>query len=101
MATEFALRRKLSWANSMAAPAARPPIPPTPLVGRVGEIAHVRTLLSENRLVTLTGPGGTGKTRLALAVLTELESRFADGVAFVDLAPVSDPDLVDCALCAL
>jgi hypothetical protein len=82
----------------MAVPAARPPIPPTALIGREGEIARVRELLGESRLVTLTGPGGTGKTRLGLAVLADLEGAYPDGVAFVDLAPLADPVLVPSAI---
>jgi predicted ATPase len=82
----------------MAAPAARLPIPSTALIGREGEIARVRELLAESRLVTLTGPGGAGKTRLALAVLGELKGSYANGAAFVDLAPLADPALVASAV---
>jgi class 3 adenylate cyclase len=76
------------------------PAQPTPLIGREREIADVSTLLrrAEVRLVTLTGPGGTGKTRLGLQVAAELLDDFADGSYFVDLAPISDPDLVATAL---
>jgi non-specific serine/threonine protein kinase len=63
-------------------------------VGRQREIAEVEALLSEHRLLTLTGPGGSGKTRLALAVASRLGDQFEDGVWFVELAPISDPDLV-------
>ncbi|MFN8484530.1 MAG: tetratricopeptide repeat protein [Anaerolineae bacterium] len=72
------------------------PIPPTPLIGREREIAAVTSLLEGEgvRLVTLTGPGGTGKTRLSLEVASYLLDRFPDGVFFVDLAPISDPGLV-------
>ena len=68
----------------------------TPLVGREQEVARVRhhLLCPEVRLVTLTGPGGTGKTRLAMQVATEAVADFPDGVYFVDLAPVSDPAFV-------
>jgi predicted ATPase/DNA-binding CsgD family transcriptional regulator len=66
----------------------------TSFVGRERELAEVGRLLGRERLVTLTGPGGVGKTRLALAVADELGETFADGVAFVDLAPVSQPESV-------
>ena len=72
------------------------PAQPTPLVGRDAELEAVRTLLlDENtRMVTLTGPGGTGKTRLALQVAADLVHEFPDGVYGVLLAPITDPDLV-------
>jgi predicted ATPase/class 3 adenylate cyclase len=72
------------------------PIQPTPLVGRRGELEMMVALLRrpEMRLLTLTGPGGTGKTRLALHVAAELVDEFQDGVFLVPLAPIRDPDLV-------
>jgi predicted ATPase len=73
-------------------------LPPqrTPLIGRAAEIEHVkaRLLASRVRLLTLTGPGGTGKTRLAIQVATDLVPYFEGGVVFVDLAPITEPDLV-------
>jgi predicted ATPase len=72
------------------------PAQPTPLIGRERDLARVTALLAraDVRLVTLTGPGGTGKTRLGLQAVAELFESFADGVFFVDLAPISDPELV-------
>jgi predicted ATPase/DNA-binding CsgD family transcriptional regulator len=66
----------------------------TSFVGREHEIAEVKRLLGTTRLLTLTGPPGTGKTRLGLRVAAEVLNEFADGVYFVELAPISDPALV-------
>jgi predicted ATPase/class 3 adenylate cyclase len=72
------------------------PVSATPLVGRQREIAAVRRLFEREhvRLVTLIGPGGTGKTRLALQVAAEMIDDFRDGVFLVNFAPVQDPALV-------
>src|SRR5829696_10573347 len=69
-------------------------LPLTGLVGRGREISEVGRLLAEARLLTLTGPGGSGKTRLALAVATEVVEDYRDGAWLVELAPLSDPELV-------
>jgi predicted ATPase/DNA-binding CsgD family transcriptional regulator len=68
----------------------------TPLVGREQELEEACTLLraEETRLMTLTGPGGVGKTRLGICVAEELAGEFADGVCFVSVAPIREPDLV-------
>jgi predicted ATPase/DNA-binding SARP family transcriptional activator len=70
------------------------PSPLTRLIGRRTEIAELSALLAERRLVTLTGVGGSGKTRLAIAVGGRVGARYPDGVCFVDLAPLTDPGLV-------
>jgi predicted ATPase/class 3 adenylate cyclase len=66
----------------------------TSFLGRQRELEEVRRLLSEVRLLTLTGPGGTGKTRLGLQAAADLAQGFRDGVFFVPLAPITDPELL-------
>jgi len=66
----------------------------TSFVGRETELEHIGKLLEDTRLLTLTGPGGTGKTRLAIQAAVAVSAAFPDGVAFVPLAPISDPQLV-------
>lgn len=83
---------------SSAAPSNNPitnfPIPLTTFIGRQREQEEVNHLISKNRLVTLTGTGGVGKTRLAVQVVAGVRSRFPDGVWFLDLAPLINPILV-------
>src|SRR6478735_9259762 len=76
--------------------ASRFPHPALPLIGRNADLTLLLAMLAapDGRLLTLTGPPGVGKTRLALAVAHAAARRFADGVVFVDLAPVQDPGLV-------
>ena len=70
------------------------PMQATAMVGRERELAELLDLADDHRLLTLTGTGGTGKTRLALALAAELADRFADGVWWVALAPVADAAVV-------
>ena len=85
-----------------AAPVPALPVPATPLVDREQEAAEVEDLVVRQgvRLITLTGPGGVGKSRLAIEAAGRLSARFPDGVMFIDLAPVSAAGLVPAAVAA-
>ncbi|MFI5708148.1 ATP-binding protein [Kribbella sp. NPDC051620] len=89
--------------NAGPRPSMRPaPVPANELVGRTGELAEVGRRVGERvtRLMTLSGPGGVGKTRLALAVAAEVAHHFEDGVCWVPLALISDPSAVAPAVAA-
>jgi predicted ATPase/class 3 adenylate cyclase/DNA-binding CsgD family transcriptional regulator len=79
---------------SKAVNSQRLPAQLTSFVGRNTELSQVRELLTRNRLLTLTGAGGAGKTRLAIEVAAQLTGEFSDGVWCVDLAPITDPELM-------
>jgi predicted ATPase len=85
-------------ARTRPEPVSRPrtnlPAPLTSFVGREPDLERVRSLLSNNRLVTILGPGGAGKTRLATESAARLNGRFPDGIWLVELAPLTDPDEV-------
>jgi predicted ATPase len=70
------------------------PMPLSTFIGRERELADVRQLLSAHRLVTLTGAGGSGKTRLSLRIAGDLQNTFVDGAWFVELASLSDAALI-------
>ena len=70
------------------------PVQLTSFVGRATQIGDVQRILADNRLVTLTGAGGVGKTRLATQIAAKMASQFGHGLWYVDLAPISDPDIV-------
>jgi predicted ATPase/class 3 adenylate cyclase/DNA-binding CsgD family transcriptional regulator len=80
--------------TTKTAPAPNLPAQLTSFVGRRAEISDLRQTLADNRLVTLTGAGGAGKTRLAVQVAAEISTEFGEGVWYVDLAPITHPDLV-------
>jgi hypothetical protein len=108
--SSFTPRSWKSHAEALAEPRTEPPVdalPPqgpvdsnnlpiarTAFIGREQDVAEVKALLSDRGLVTLVGSGGVGKTRLAVQVGIELLERYPDGVWFVDLAPIADPELV-------
>jgi predicted ATPase/DNA-binding SARP family transcriptional activator len=77
------------------------PIPLTSFIGREKELKEVAGLISKSRLVTLTGSGGVGKTRLAIQVVADVLERFPDGVWFLDLAPLNNAELVPSTLANL
>jgi predicted ATPase/DNA-binding CsgD family transcriptional regulator len=88
-------RRALAALAGEVRPGSVPlPSPLTPFVGRVTERAALSAALREHRLVTAVGPGGVGKTRLALSVAADVGDRFADGVWYVDLVPVTDAAMI-------
>jgi predicted ATPase/serine/threonine protein kinase len=93
-------RTATGWTTAPEARRHNLPSQRTELLGRAAEIAALRGLLlqTEIRLLTMTGPGGTGKTRLALHVAAELADYFEGGAAFVNLAPINDPGLVASAV---
>src|ERR671933_1427607 len=91
-----AARPALPNGDASARPLCLLPVPPTALIGRAQEVAHGGGLLRERgaRLLTVTGPGGVGKTRLALEIAHDLRDHFSDGLAWIDLTAIRDPALV-------
>jgi non-specific serine/threonine protein kinase len=84
----------VGFSRAAERPADNLPLGLSSFIGREREIAEVQGLIAATRLLTLCGPGGAGKTRLALAVAAGLVEKFEDGVWWVELAPLSDPELV-------
>jgi predicted ATPase/class 3 adenylate cyclase len=80
--------------NSLDARPNNLPVHVTALIGRERDLNDLKTLIGRHHLVTIAGSGGVGKTRVALQLGAELIDRFADGVWFADLAPITDPELV-------
>jgi predicted ATPase/DNA-binding CsgD family transcriptional regulator/transcriptional regulator with XRE-family HTH domain len=98
----LAARRRQAQGGSLAPAGGMHGFVPTltSFVGRAGSVSEVAALLDCNRLVTVTGPGGAGKTRLAGEVARQVAGRFADGVWLAELAPVHDPALVPAVVAA-
>ena len=92
------IKQSVPGIPSLAARITNLPIPISSFVGRNKELAKVKQLLSSARLVTLTGAGGSGKTRLAIHAATDLIDAFKDGVWWVELAQLTDPSLVPSAV---
>ena len=88
------LEREFPALQSVDELAGNLPVPPNPFVGRAASIAQISELVVDTAVVTLTGPGGVGKTRLALQVAAVLQPEFPDGAWFVDLAPVNSAERV-------
>ena len=74
------------------------PVQLTSFVGRIAQMTEIRKLLADNRLVTLTGAGGAGKTRLAIQIAAGVAAEFSDGVSYVDLAPITHALVVPVAV---
>lgn len=87
---EVSLSTLPSTQSAHKKPARSLPVPATPFIGRRSEVEEIKTLIKNTgiRLLTLTGPGGTGKTRLSIQATSEVKGAFADGLFFVSLAPV-------------
>jgi len=94
------VRVAAGYRTALAEPAAAPrlPSPLTSFIGRDSERAALAAALAESRLVSAVGPGGAGKTRLALAVAADMAARFPDGIWYADLVPVTDPALLPAAV---
>jgi predicted ATPase/DNA-binding winged helix-turn-helix (wHTH) protein len=90
----------IAWAPTASPPANRLPRPASPFIGRASELAEISRQLAAHRLVTVTGTGGIGKTRIALQLGEDLASRYSDGVYLAELATITNPNTVIAAIAA-